>query len=320
MVKAIVLKGIPHMISVRSFLTLACASALLTGCMANHSVVREDVARRTALPVFMLPRDIPTENFMIQSYERVHTKNQSATIYIEGDGTYTVYKPDFTHNPTPTDPVALRLAAQDGGTNVIWVARPCQYNKGWKNGKDCPAEYTTSKRFAPEVIESYNQVLDNIKAYYSIPSFDLVGYDGGAAIAVILGSQRADIKSIRTVAGNLDPHSVANINNKPYQEGSLNPLDFAAGISNIPQRHFIGKGDKMTPPAVYNSFAQAVSQGQCLNVSLVDNADHQAGWVEQWKTLKTIPIDCAQPAEPQPIIFDPTPLDGDKYHIKKKSK
>lgn len=307
------------MISVRSFLTLACTAALLTGC-ASHSVVRDDVAKRTAGPVFMIPRDIPTEKFIIQSYERVYTKNQSATIYIEGDGAGIESAKTFGDNPTPTDPIALRLAAQDGSTNVIWVGRPCQYNKGWKDGKECPVEYSTTKRYAPEVIDTYNQVLDNIKAYYNIPSFDVVGYDGGAAIAVILGSQRADIKSIRTVAGNLDPHTVANLNGQPYQEGSLNPLDFAAGIANIPQRHFIGKGDTVTPPAVYNSFAQAVSQGQCLNVSLVDNADHAEGWTEQWKVLKSIPIDCAQPVEPQPIVFDPTPLDGDKYHIKKKSK
>ena len=270
----------------------------------------------------MIPREIPTEDFIIQSFERVYKKGEPATIYIEGDGNYTVAIKSLSEdNPTPTDPVALRMAAQDSGNNVIWVARPCQYNKGWKaDKKDCPVEYSTTKRFAPEVIETYNQVLDNIKSYYNIPSFDLVGYDGGAAIAVILGSQRADIKSIRTVAGTLDPNTVANLNKQPYQQGSLNPMDFAAGIANIPQRHFIGKLDRTTPPAVYNSFAQAVSQGQCLNVSLVDNADHQSGWAEQWKVLKSIPIDCAQPAELIPVTFDPTPLDGDKYHIKKKSK
>lgn len=306
------------MTSFRIFITLACSAALLSGCYSDHSVMREDAAKRTAAPVFMIPRDIPTESFILQSYERVHQKGQPATLYIEGDGTYTVAVPALSDSPTPTDPVALRLAAQDSGANVLWLARPCQYNKGWKNDrKSCPAEYSTTKRFAPEVIDTYNQALDNIKVYYNIPSFDLVGYDGGAAIAVILASQRADIKSIRTVAGNLDPNTVANLNKQPYQEGSLNPLDFAAGVANLPQRHFIGKHDFMTPPAVYNSFAQAASNGQCMNVTLVDNADHQSGWVEQWKVLKTIPIDCAQPAEPTPILFDPTPLDGDKGKIRR---
>lgn len=301
------------MLPFRSLMALACASTLLTACANNdiHPVIQDDVAKRTALPVFMIPRDIPSTDFIIQSYERVYQKSQPAIIYIEGDA-----------DRTPYDPIALRLAAQDGSPNVISLARPCQYNKGWKGGKSCPAEYYGSgaKRFAPEVIDTYNQVLDNIKAYYNIPSFDLVGYDGGAAIVAILASQRSDITSIRTVAGDLDPKTTALVAQTPYLEGSLTPMDFAAGVGNIPQRHFIGKLDETTPPSVYNSFAQAVGQGQCLNVTLVDNADHESGWVEQWKVLKDLPMGCLMPPEPQPVPFDPTPLDGDKTHIKKSQK
>lgn len=294
------------MTSFRHLLTFICTAALLTGCVDQHPVITDDIARRTALPVFMIPRDIPSEQFVIQAYERVYKKSSPATLYIEGDG-----------DQTPLNPVALRLAAQDGGSNVIWLARPCQY-LNVKASKSCDKAYSTSKRFAPEVIDTYNQVLNNIKAYYNIPSFNLVGYDGGAAIATILASQRSDITSIRTVAGNLDPKTTALAREHILADGSLNPLDFAAGISNIPQRHFIGKLDTETPPAVYNSFAQAVENGQCMNVTLVDNADHENGWAEQWKVLKDIPMDCARPVEPAPVLFDPTPLDGDKGHISHK--
>ena len=294
----------------RSMMTLVCAATLLTACSGDLPILRDETAKRTAAPVFMIPRNIPSEKFIIQAYERVHQKHHPATIYIEADG------------KTPTDPIALRLAAQDGGPNVIWLARPCQYNTkynaGAKGEKTCPTAYTTSKRFAPDIIETYHRVLDNIKSYYNIPSFNLVGYDGGAAIAVILASQRADIASLRTVAGNLDSKTLANVTKAPYSAESLNPVDFAAGITNIPQRHFIGKLDSDMPPAVYSSFSQAAGNGRCMNVSLVDQADHQSGWVEQWKVLKDIPTDCATLAEPAPVPFDPTPLDGDKTHIKRK--
>lgn len=303
----------------RSLLAFACTSALLSGCYSDMSVMRDDAAKRTAAPVFMIPRDIPSEKFIIQAYERVYKKGNPATVYIEGDGTHTIAIKAFSRtNPTPTDPVGLRLAAQDGGENVIWVARPCQYNKGWKDGKTCPSEYSTSKRFSPEVIETYHQVLDNLKSYYNIPSFDLVGYDGGAAIAVILGSQRADILSIRTVAGNLDSRTLSYLTKEPYSPESLNPADFAAGIANIPQRHFIGKMDSDTPPAIYSSFLQTSENRGCMNVTLVDQADHQSGWAEQWKVLKSIPVDCAANAEAAPVRFDPTPLDGDKTHLKRR--
>ncbi|HAJ90113.1 MAG TPA: hypothetical protein DCM27_03740, partial [Rhodospirillaceae bacterium] len=104
---------------VRSFLTLACSSVLLSGCYSDMTVMRDDAAKRTASPVFMIPRDIPTTDFIIQSYERVYKKGQPVTLYIEGDGTYTLAVPALSRgNPTPSDPVALRLAAQDGGNNV----------------------------------------------------------------------------------------------------------------------------------------------------------------------------------------------------------
>lgn len=307
----------------RSMMTLVCAATLLTACSGDLPILRDETAKRTAAPVFMIPRNIPSEKFIIQAYERVHQKHHAATIYIEGDGVSTVAIKALNDAPTPTDPVALRLAAQDGGPNVIWLARPCQYNTkynaGGKSEKICPAAYATTKRFAPDVIDTYNQVLNNIKAYYNIPAFNLVGYDGGATIAVILASQRADISSLRTVAGNLDPKTLANVTKTPYSTESLNPVDFAAGITNIPQRHFIGKLDSDMPPAVYGSFSQAAGQDtHCMNVTLVDHADHTSGWVEQWNVLKDIPTDCATLAEPAPVPFDPTPLDGDKTHIKRK--
>ncbi|MFA7275701.1 MAG: hypothetical protein WC043_02740 [Pseudobdellovibrionaceae bacterium] len=299
----------------RSFLALSCSALVLASCSfwSEHPVIINDIVKRIAAPVFMLERDIPGGKFIIQAQERIYQRGEPVTLYIEGDGFLYTTPAAADGDPTPTDPLALRLAAQDGGPNVIWLARPCQYNKGWKDGKECPSAYWTTHRFAPEVIDVYNQALDNIKATYGTPSFDLVGYDGGATLAVMLASQRSDITSLRTVAGNLEPRLVASILKAPYSEEGLNPIDFAAGVGAIPQRHFIGKNDFVTPPAVYNSFAQAVGNGSCMNVSLVDNASHDAGWVEQWAVLKGLPIDCAQPAEPQPVVFDPTPLDGDKY-------
>jgi hypothetical protein len=298
----------------RFVLSLGVAFVALTGCAHDLPPLRQESAQRIAMPVFMLPRDIAAGDFMLQSYERVYQRFEPATLYIEGDGVpYTSETLDST-NPTPTDPIALRLAAQDGGANVIWLGRPCQYNEGWRNGKDCPKDYWTGKRFSPEVIESFHAALDNIKKYYAIPSFRLVGYDGGAAIATILAAERDDVTALQTVAGNLNHRTVSQIHNTEFLDGSLNPVDFAAKLSAMPQRHFLGKLDGVTPPAVYNDFAQAVGDGSCMNVTLVDNADHEHGWTEQWKILKDMPLDCGQPAEP--VKFDPTPLSGDKYKTK----
>lgn len=299
----------------RSALVFGLTAATLAGC-ASYPVMREDSVKRAATPVFMLERKIPSSLFIFEARERVYQRGQPATLYIEGDGFAYQDAETVSDNPTPLDPVALRLATQDGSPNVIWVARPCQYVKGWSKGKECPKDYWTTKRFAPEVLDSYNQALDNIKAHYGVPSFNLVGYDGGAAIAGILASQRKDILSLRTVAGNLDPKTTAQVHKHAYTEDSLTPIDFAPALATLPQRHFIGKMDRVTPPVVFNNFAQSMANAECLNVSLVDNADHVLGWAEQWKVLLGMPLDCANP--PAPVLFDPTPLDGDKYKAKKK--
>lgn len=304
--------------NLRSLIAVSVTAALLAGCvLADHPEVREDSAKRTAAPVFMLPRDIAASPFMLQTYERVYQKDAPATLYIEGDGVPYITSEKESGNPTPVDPVGLRLAARDGGKNVIWLGRPCQYNKGWQHDKEsCPSTYWTNKRFAPEVIESYMIALDNIKQVTKVSGFNIVGYDGGAAIAAILAAKRDDVLSLRTVAGNLDHRVVSQVNNTTLLDGSLNPVDFAPAAAKVPQRHFIGKLDRIMPPAVYNSYAQNAADGSCINVTLVDNADHERGWVEQWTVLKDMPLDCAQPVEPPPVPFDPSVLDADKgkYH------
>ena len=300
---------------VRLLAATGLATAMLAACVAaDYPLMREESAKRVAAPVFMLPRDIAASPFMLQSYERVYEKDAPATLYIEGDGVPYITADTESPNPTPVDPVGLRLAARDGGKNAIWLGRPCQYNEGWQNGKDCPSVYWTNKRFAPEVIEAYMSALDNIKRYNHVTGFNIVGYDGGAAIATILAAKRTDILSLRTVAGNLDHRVVSQTHNVEFLDGSLNPVDFAPQVSQIPQRHFIGKLDRITPPSVYNSFAQNAGDGRCMNVTLVDDADHERGWVEKWTVLKDMPLDCGNTAEPAPVKFDPAPLDGDKGH------
>jgi len=297
-------------------MTLSLCAVLLAGCMHDVPSIRDDSAKRTALPVQMIPRFVPAGEFNLQAYERVHKKWTNAVLYIEGDGTAYATPSTLGMFNTPTDPVALRLAAQDGSTNVIYLARPCQYRGKYQGKSDCPKIFAADARFSEAVIQSYNKALDNIKAYHDVTGFDIVGYDGGAAIAVILAAQRQDIASLRTVAGNLDTVTTASINKVIAPTQSYNPVDYASQLTAKPQRHFIGKLDQVEPPAVYNSFAQAMGPTTCNSVSLIDNADHEHGWVEQWNTLRTLPVACSGgPAlEPQPITFDPTTLDGDKGH------
>lgn len=297
------------------FLIAILSSAVLLSACHEVPTIRRDSAMRTALPVHMIPRVVPADPFTLQGYERVHQKFTTAVLYIEGDGPTYASPTTLNFTSTPVDPVGLRLAAQDGSKNVVYLARPCQYRNSKYQGKDeCPKVFTTDAKFSEAVIHGYNAALDNIKAYHDVTGFEIVGYDGGAAIAAILAAQREDIVSLRTIAGNLDTKATADLHKVAVPNKSYNPADYANQLRDMPQRHFVGKLDKVTPPAVYASYSQKLGNTPCNAASLIDNADHEHGWTEQWSTLRNLPAACTQPveAEPIPVTFDPTSLDSDK--------
>lgn len=275
----------------RLFLFAAALATLsgLGGCTTLET--RHDAAQDLAATTQMHKRSIDAAPFILTVYERVNQTGGVATIYIEGDGLAWLSKSNPSLNPTPTNPVALALAAKDNAPNVIYMARPCQYS-GLNTAKPCPAEYWTSKRFAPEVLRAMSRALDEIKARHNLRHFNLVGFSGGGAIAALLTARRNDVISLRTVAGNLDHARLNHNHNVSQMPGSLNPVDIAPAIAEIPQHHFIGALDKIVTPDIYGSFRAAAGSSNCMRSDIVKNASHEKGWIEQWSALLKRPIDC----------------------------
>jgi len=263
---------------------------------------KEETAKRIAAPVFMIPRTIKANEFNIKSYERIYEEAQPTILYIGGNSRAS----GVTRTPEGANPVALRLAAHDPKSNVIYLAQVCQYVG---HASDCPDEYTGDKRHAPEVIEAYNTALNNIRGFHDISGFHIVGYDGGAGIAAALAAQREDVLSLRTVAGILDTQFYAHINNTEFESGSLNPVDIASELSDMPQHHFIGQLDQKVPPAIYHSYAQAMGKTPCSQVTIVPDAGHIDGWAEQWGKLRVMPFTCDAPEHLDAVPFDPASLD-----------
>lgn len=276
-----------------SFGTMLSSSFFLGACSTTGNGIEErrSVAQRIAGSAGLEKRQIDAEPFRLTVFERVVEREQPVTIYIEGDGYAWVSRRMPSFDPTPKRPTALSLAAVDPSDNVIYMARPCQYSKGAGLQKVCERKYWTTARFSSETVVSMNKALDEIKARYDIPAFDLVGYSGGGAMAVLMAAQRDDIASIRTVAGNLDHVKHSKIHRVSFLSGSLNARDYAARVADIPQRHFIGGEDKNVTGEVYESYARAAS-GNCVVRTIVPNATHEKGWVEKWRGLLALPVEC----------------------------
>ena len=233
----------------------------------------------------MTQRDIPAPPFLLRSYERIDRPSRETTrIYIEGDGLAWLSKNRASPDPTPINPVALSLAQADKTANVIYLARPCQYNNA-SSGKACPDKYWQSSRFAPEVIAAMNNAIDDIRERHKLDRMELVGFSGGAAVALLIASQRKDIVSVVTVAGNLDTDAFTRLHHVSPMTASLNPARFASRISHLAQRHFVGGEDRIVPIDIYRSYRAAAGASEKISVTVVPKADHENGWAERWPAL-----------------------------------
>lgn len=242
---------------------------------------RITLAERTALEKGFTKRIVETDSFALVTFGTLKAPDKPVHIYIEGDG-YTHYGDAPATNPTPVNPVALRLAAGDPYDNVIYIARPCQFIA---DDPKCAPQYWTSHSTAPEVINAVHQTLNHIKAQYGMSTFHLIGYGGGGAVSAILAANRNDILSLRTVAGNLDHLVYASAHEKALTPFSLNAADFAPGLEDIPQVHFTGADDVEIPVTLFESFKSHMYNTDCVRHEVIQNTGHEQGWAKRWPAL-----------------------------------
>jgi pimeloyl-ACP methyl ester carboxylesterase len=166
------------------------------------------------------------------------------------------------------------------------LARPCQFILS----DGCKQALWTGKRFSQEVIQAESEVLDILKSQYGLQGFELVGYSGGAAVALLLAASRTDVVQVQTIAGNLDPQAWTQLKRIAPLAGSLNPVDFADQLAKLPQRHFIGLNDTVVPTEVSQTYMLKV-QPICGETVYVD-ADHHSGFDDSWKSNRDKAVKC----------------------------
>lgn len=205
-------------------------------------------------------------------------------VYLEGDGFAYATSRRRSMDPTPTDPLALRLALQQpGSVAVAWLARPCQYGPRSRN---CHSDYWTIARFAPEVVESASIALDGLKDDVGGASrLILVGYSGGGALAAILAQRRSDVAAIVTVAANLDVGAWTTEHGLTPLSRSMDPAVDAALLSRIPQIHFVGADDRIVGPGIARGFAARMAAGAAVTIVIVPGQDHGCCWAKRWSAL-----------------------------------
>ncbi len=208
----------------------------------------------------------------------------SLPVYIEGDGFAWISRWEPSRDPTPRDPLALRLALADGRDAVAYLARPCQY-AGGTEARGCHVRFWTEARYSAEVADALDRGLDAIKQRTGAQRLRLVGYSGGGAMAALLAARRTDVEALITVAANLDLTAWTRHHDLPPLSGSLDPAHSAERLRAVPQVHFTGAEDETVPPLVAESYQTRLGTGHESHVVRVEDADHDCCWVSLWPDL-----------------------------------
>lgn len=218
---------------------------------------------------------------MTSFHNKSNSENDILIIYIEGDGHSWKSKYRISEDPTPENPVALKLAAVDLRPNVFYLARPCQYlNK--ISLKKCPAVYWTSHRYSIDVVNAINQAITSIKAGKNASKIELIGFSGGGVIAALVAAVRDDVSRVVTIASNIDHISWSKHHVVSLLEGSLNPIDFIDDLKNIRQLHLWGEKDRVVPVKTQTRFINSFEKNELFEYKILPEYTHTCCWEDYW--------------------------------------
>lgn len=209
--------------------------------------------------------------------------NQPITVYLEGDGLAWLNSDTPSDDPTPLRPTGLQLALQQPDGVAVYLARPCQFAQPMP--AQCQQRWWTSERFAEPVVAALDQALDQLKQQYGAGQINLVGYSGGAALALLLAERRSDVQLLIGVAGNVDPAGWIRQHGLSPLQGSLNPQQ---GLQHLRARHvwlFSGEQDENIPPTLAAGLAERLTAQLPVSLRTVPGFTHQCCWAEAWPAL-----------------------------------
>lgn len=225
------------------------------------------------------PIPVQADGFQLAAFmRRQSTRVDTLAVYIEGDGAAwpSPYHPP--HDPTPTKPLVLTLAASDPSDAVVYLGRPCQYLDAAALAR-CPTAYWIDSRYAANVVAAYDSAVAELKAALAAQRIRLVGYSGGGVIAALVAARRRDVDSLVTIAAPLALGEWVKWHGASPLAGSLDPVAIEASPSA--GVHFVGGNDKTVPPAIVERFVR-VKGGRAQTVA---EFDHECCWARDWPSL-----------------------------------
>lgn len=198
-------------------------------------------------------------------------------VYLDGDGNPWIGNRLISADPTPVNPMMLKLMAIDPAPS-LYLGRPCYH--GFATAPSCEPALWTSARYSLRVVKSMQQALLDYMAKAGYSEVVLIGHSGGGTLAMLLAERINATRAVVTIAGNLDTDAWTEHHGYSPLEESLNPAHMPPLDPEILQYHLIGKADKIVP---YHVVAQVLKTQSNARVLTWEKFDHACCWHEIWQ-------------------------------------
>ncbi|WP_342267978.1 alpha/beta hydrolase [Candidatus Tisiphia endosymbiont of Empis tessellata] len=268
-------------------IVLLSISLLFSSCVSSIDTRIKEADKVASMNKFE-KKLVKAGDFVITTYQRVSDKDSPYVFYIEGDGSISIGCYAIADNPTPSRVMLFKLATLDTRPNIVYIARVHAKYTPMELNPNCNQAYWTDKRMAEDMIESTNIVINSINN--GNPA-SLVGFSGGGGVAILVAARNKHIKDIITVAGNLDIENFSKHHGIYALKKSLNPINYAIKISNIPQLHLSGAKDAIVPSKIMHGYVKA-SSSNCVQQKIFPNITHTKGWDKVWQDVLKINLTC----------------------------
>ena len=254
------------------FLLTICVMLSLVSACSSPAKRFDDAAMS-----FGLQREVvKSAEFQHVVYWRNGGPNQTLHVYLDGDGTPELDERP-SHDPTSRNLLILHLLAIDPGP-AVYLGRPC-YHGSTEPG--CSNDLWTTARYSERVVSSLTAALSTVMIGRGYHWVSLFGHSGGGTLAMLLAERLPGVRSIVTIAANLDIDAWSDYHGQPRLAASLNPVNRPPLPPRIQQRHYVGSRDEVVPAAL----VATVLRPQNLGPAIIDGYDHVCCWVDRWPSI-----------------------------------
>jgi pimeloyl-ACP methyl ester carboxylesterase len=257
---------------------LAAAASVIAGCAHTPSADFYETASRLGFRTSLAEGGEFSHRVFVNA-RALEGPPKRLHLYIDGDGTPWLGTGRPARDPTPRDPLVLRLMALDDSP-AVYLGRPCY--AGENDPGRCTAWDWTHGRYSERVVESLGRAARRIVRQLGGGELVLIGYSGGGTLAMLLAERLDNVSDVVTVAGNLDVDGWARHHGFSPLTGSLDPARRQPLPPHIRQWHWAGRHDEKVP---HELLSAATEDGDHVRVEIVDGFDHRCCWEERWPEI-----------------------------------